>query len=134
MFDHIDMCREWIKKPTTRRYPGFKVREKDRKHTPIIMDAKKSLDQAQSEIELGNEWVFVLNKKVNRLKYREAPMKEIKKMIDICLAEKRTVTLLIQESKKCTEQLQIVKHEVEVRRKLLQDKQSVAKKKISSRK
>ena len=83
MFNHIDMCREWIGKPTLRRYPGFKGKEIDRKYTPIIADAKKSLNKAQSEIELGNERIFVLSKMVNSLKHRKAPMTEIKEMIAV---------------------------------------------------
>ena len=83
MYDHIDMCKEWIAKPGPRRYPGLKGKESDRKCTPIIVDAKQSLDKAQSEIELGNERICVLSKIVNNLKSKKAAMEEITEMIAV---------------------------------------------------
>ena len=74
MYNHIAICREWIAKPNTRRYPGLKEKESDRKYTPIIADAKKSLNKAQAKIELGNKWIFTLNKMVNSLKHRSTLM------------------------------------------------------------
>lgn len=52
-------------------------------------------------------------------------MSEVKEMINIWLDEKRTVALLIRESKKCKEQLKKVEQEVEMRRKT-QERQTIS--------
>mmetsp|Transcript_1407 Transcript_1407/g.1511 ORF Transcript_1407/g.1511 Transcript_1407/m.1511 type:complete len:88 (-) Transcript_1407:15-278(-) len=42
MFDHVEMCKKWLEKPTTRRHPVGKGigKRKDRNYiTPIIVDA-----------------------------------------------------------------------------------------------
>ena len=116
------MCKEWIAKPTTQRYPGLKEVEKDRKCTPIIADMKSSLNKALFEIKVGNKQVLVLNKTVNSLKYEDKSMSQVKEMINIWMEENRTVVLLIQDSKKLKERLRIVEQKVrkrvELKRKL----------------
>ena len=73
----------------------LKGKESDRKYTPIIADAKKSLDNAQSEIEVGKERICVLNRMVNNLKSKKAPMKEIREMILVWMNAKKTVVVEI---------------------------------------
>mmetsp|Transcript_58673 Transcript_58673/g.65650 ORF Transcript_58673/g.65650 Transcript_58673/m.65650 type:complete len:115 (+) Transcript_58673:193-537(+) len=59
--------------------------------TPIIADAKKSLDKAQSDIEAGTTRVIVLNKMGTNLKQqKEKSMDESKEMIEIWIDAKRT--------------------------------------------
>lgn len=55
MYAYIDLCSEWISKPTLQRYPKLKGEEKHRKYTSSIVDTKSSLDKALSEIQVDNE-------------------------------------------------------------------------------
>ena len=75
----------------------LKEKESDRIYTPVIADAKKSLDNAQSEIEVGKERICVLDRMVNNLKYKKAPMKEIKEMMLVWMDQKKTVAAKIRE-------------------------------------
>ena len=92
MYDYINMCKEWLAKSDLRRYPRLKGKESNRKYTPIIADAKKSLDKAQSEIELCKERICVLNKMVNNLKSKKASMEEITEIIAVWMDTKKTVS------------------------------------------
>ena len=91
----------------------LKGKESDRKYTPIIADAKKSLDKAQSEIELGKERICVLNKMVNNLKSKKASMEEITEIIAVWMDTKKTVAVEIREGKRLKERLQLVEEKVE---------------------
>ena len=74
----------------------LKGKESDRKYTPIIADAKKSLDKTQSGIELGNERICILSKMANNLKSKKALMEEITEMIAVWMDTKKTVAAMIR--------------------------------------
>ena len=137
MFEYVDMCREWSPKSHHRRYPMLKGKEEDRRYTPIIADVRKSLEKAQSVIEIGKERIYVLNKMVNKLKSKKAHVKEIREMISVWMDAKKTVAVKTHGCQQLKERLQRVEEkveeEIEMRRNPILNSRSVRKKKAASR-